>query len=54
MSGSELQVRDGMCGVYPGGCFVRARLDGGILREVKPHPEHPLGMLCTIGAHSVG
>ena len=25
---------------------------GGVLAEVKPHPEHPLGMLCTIGAHS--
>jgi anaerobic selenocysteine-containing dehydrogenase len=52
VSAGEVRVRDGICGICPAGCFVQARLEGGILREVKPHPEHPLGMLCTIGAHS--
>ena len=52
MSIGEAQTRDGVCGICPAGCFVRAKLEGGILTKVEPQPDHPLGMLCTIGAHS--
>ncbi len=49
--GSE-QVRDGLCGICPAGCWVRARLRDGKLIGVEPLPDHPLGMICTNGRHS--
>ncbi|MCP5066640.1 MAG: aminotransferase class V-fold PLP-dependent enzyme [bacterium] len=51
-SAAESSTRDGICGICPAGCFVRVQLESGRIEEVKPHPDHPLGMLCTIGAHS--
>jgi cysteine desulfurase NifS len=43
---------EGLCGICPAGCWVRALVDGGRLLAVEPQPNHPLGMLCTIGSHS--
>ncbi|HSD19684.1 MAG TPA: aminotransferase class V-fold PLP-dependent enzyme [Anaeromyxobacter sp.] len=45
-------VRDGLCGICPAGCWVRAHVAGDRLVGVEPLPGHPLGMLCTIGRHS--
>jgi cysteine desulfurase NifS len=46
------ETRDGLCGICPAGCWVRVGIRDGRLREVRPQPDHPLGMLCTIGRHS--
>jgi len=45
-------VRDGLCGICPAGCWVRATVEDGRLTAVEPLPDHPLGMICTNGAHS--
>ena len=45
-------VRDGLCGICPAGCWVRAHLSGGRLVSVEAQPDHPLGRLCHIGQHS--
>ncbi|WP_242360107.1 aminotransferase class V-fold PLP-dependent enzyme [Anaeromyxobacter sp. SG17] len=47
-----VRVRDGLCGICPAGCWVRAHVEGDRLVGVEPLPDHPLGMLCTIGRHS--
>lgn len=47
-----IEVKDGLCGICPAGCWVRATLENGQLRQVEPLPDHPLGMICTNGVHS--
>ena len=47
-----LEEKDGLCGICPAGCWVRANLEEGKLGKVIPLPDHPLGMICTIGVHS--
>ena len=46
------EVKDGLCGICPAGCWIRATVEEGRLQSVEPLPDHPLGMICTIGAHS--
>ena len=46
------EVKDGLCGICPAGCWVRATIEDGELRQVEPLPDHPLGMICTNGVHS--
>jgi cysteine desulfurase NifS len=46
------EIKDGLCGICPAGCWVRARLRGGRLEAVEPMPDHPLGVLCRIGRAS--
>ncbi|MCP4661464.1 MAG: molybdopterin-dependent oxidoreductase, partial [bacterium] len=46
------EVRDGVCGICPAGCWVRIALKDGRIDAVVPQPDHPLGMICTIGGHS--
>ena len=46
------EVRDGLCGICPAGCWLRIRLEDGRIAEVEPDPNHPLGMICTIGRHA--
>ncbi len=41
-----------LCGICPAGCWVEATVDNGRLGSVVPDPDHPLGMICTIGSHS--
>ncbi|MFW5741535.1 MAG: aminotransferase class V-fold PLP-dependent enzyme, partial [Myxococcota bacterium] len=45
-------IRDGLCGICPAGCWIRAHLRGDRLLRVEPRPDHPMGMLCTIGEHA--
>lgn len=52
MNAAEREVRDGLCGICPAGCWVRATLEDGRLREVGPLPDHLLGTICAIGRHS--
>lgn len=47
-----IEEKDGLCGICPAGCWVRATLENGQLRQVEPLPDHPLGMICTNGVHS--
>ncbi len=47
-----IQERDGLCGICPAGCWVRAQIEDGRLVQVEPLPDHPLGMICTNGVHS--
>jgi len=49
---ADEEVHDGLCGICPAGCWVRARLRDGRLTEVDALPDHPLGMICTNGRHS--
>ncbi|MBE0599341.1 MAG: molybdopterin-dependent oxidoreductase, partial [Desulfuromonadales bacterium] len=46
------QIRDGLCGICPAGCWVRAKLRDGRLTAVEAQPNSPLGAVCTIGRHS--
>jgi cysteine desulfurase NifS len=44
-----IEERDGLCGICPAGCWIRARLRDGALESVAPLPDHPLGLMCRIG-----
>lgn len=48
----ETEIRDGLCGICPAGCWVRTRIRAGELLSVEANPDHPLGMICRIGRHS--
>src|SRR5512133_1959128 len=48
----DRDVVDGLCGICPAGCCVRAHRERDRLVAVEPLPGHPLGMICTIGRHS--
>ncbi|MDA8165968.1 MAG: IscS subfamily cysteine desulfurase [Desulfobacteraceae bacterium] len=48
----KTETRDGLCGICPAGCWVRATIEGGRLVGVEPLPGHHLGTICTIGRHS--
>jgi len=45
-------VKDGLCGICPAGCWVRVTLEEGRLTDIEPQPDHPLGMICTIGRNA--
>ena len=45
-------VKDGLCGICPAGCWVRAHLENGIIKKVEPQPDAALGTICRIGKHS--
>jgi cysteine desulfurase NifS len=45
-------IKDGLCGICPAGCWVRAHLENGTLKKVEPQPDVPLGTICRIGRHS--
>ena len=51
-SANPRQVKDGLCGICPAGCWIRATLADDRLQSVDPLPGHPMGMLCRIGRHS--
>ena len=52
-SGSTaVEERVGLCGICPAGCWVGVRLDDGKITRVGALEDHPLGMICTRGAHS--
>ncbi|WP_243372540.1 IscS subfamily cysteine desulfurase [Geotalea sp. SG265] len=52
MANEELEIRHGLCGICPAGCFVTAKLKKGRLIQVEPQADHTLGMICHIGRHS--
>ncbi len=52
MTVGQLSWREGLCGICPAGCWVRVGSENGRMARVEPLPDHPLGMICTIGRHS--
>ena len=52
MTGAACEIRNGLCGICPAGCFVTATLQDGRLLAVEAQAGHPMGMLCRIGLHS--
>ena len=48
---SRAQEIDGLCGICPAGCWVTLTMQDGHISAVRPQ-DHPLGMICTNGAHS--
>ncbi len=45
-------VQNGICGICPAGCWIRAHIKNGVLQKVEPRTDHPLGTICRIGRHS--
>ncbi len=45
-------TRDGLCGICPAGCWVRAHLVDERIVKVEALPGHSLGMICRRGIHS--
>ena len=50
--GTATEIRSGLCGICPAGCWIRATLGAGKLVSVEPLPDHTLGAICHIGRHS--
>jgi cysteine desulfurase NifS len=48
---ARIEERDGLCGICPAGCWVTVTLEDERIASVRPQ-DHPLGMICTNGAHS--
>ncbi|MGD8868405.1 MAG: IscS subfamily cysteine desulfurase [Gemmatimonadales bacterium] len=48
---TRIEERDGVCGICPAGCWVTVTLEDGRITGARPQ-DHPLGMICTNGAHS--
>ena len=46
------EIKEGLCGICPAGCWVRVHLENGIMKNVEPQTDHPLGVICKIGRHS--
>ncbi len=48
---ARIEERNGLCGICPAGCWVTVTMEDGRIASVRPQ-DHPLGMICTNGAHS--
>jgi anaerobic selenocysteine-containing dehydrogenase len=49
---AERSLKKGLCGICPAGCGIDIVFEGERLRGIKPMKGHPLGIVCTRGAHS--
>ena len=50
--GSELEWRQGLCGICPAGCWVEAGLRNDKLVDIRQDTSHTLGMICQRGLHA--
>ncbi|UCH50830.1 MAG: aminotransferase class V-fold PLP-dependent enzyme, partial [Chloroflexota bacterium] len=48
----NLEWRKGLCGICPAGCWVEVGLEKGKLVDIRPDPDHTLGMICRRGRHA--
>ncbi len=48
----RLNWTKGICGICPAGCWVEAGLKDGKLVDIRPDPDHSLGMICRRGEHA--
>jgi len=46
------EIRKGICGICPAGCWVEVGLRDGTLETIAPDTSHPLGMVCRRGQHA--
>jgi cysteine desulfurase NifS len=46
------EIRRGICGICPAGCWIEAKLQDGKLESVKEDSSYPLGMICRRGQHA--
>ena len=51
-SQSQAETITGLCGICPAGCWVRVTKQNDRMVKVEPLPDHPMGIICTIGRHS--
>ena len=49
---AEKKVKKGLCGICPSGCGIEIVMRGRRLYQIKPMEGHPLGIVCTRGAHA--
>lgn len=52
MAKDELEIRRGICGICPAGCWVKVGLRAGKLETIAADEGHPLGMICRRGRHA--
>jgi anaerobic selenocysteine-containing dehydrogenase len=48
----EEMTQKGLCGICPSGCGIEMIVDRNQAQRIKPMKGHPLGIVCTRGAHS--
>jgi len=48
----QLTWKKGLCGICPAGCWVEVGLEDGRLHDIRPDPDHTLGMICRRGQHA--
>ena len=44
--------KPGICGICPAACWVEVGLKNNKMVDIRPDPNHPLGMICRRGEHS--
>ena len=47
-----MELKRGICGICPAGCWVRVGVEGGNLVSIEADEGHPLGMICRRGEHA--
>ncbi|MFQ5522363.1 MAG: IscS subfamily cysteine desulfurase [Acidimicrobiia bacterium] len=50
--GNGFELKKGICGICPAGCWVVVGLRDGKLETIEADPDHPLGMICHRGRHA--
>ncbi|MBF0383869.1 MAG: IscS subfamily cysteine desulfurase [Magnetococcales bacterium] len=50
--GKAEDIRSGLCGICPAGCWVKAVFKDDRMVSVEPNSEHPMGAICKIGRYS--
>jgi cysteine desulfurase NifS len=48
----SIEWKKSLCGICPAGCWVEAGMDDGRLVDIRPDPDHALGMICRRGKHA--
>jgi hypothetical protein len=47
-----VELKKGICGICPAGCWVQVGVEGGNLVSIEADEGHPLGMICKRGMHA--
>lgn len=48
----SIEWKRSLCGICPAGCWVEAGMEDGRLVDIRPDPDHALGMICRRGKHA--
>jgi cysteine desulfurase NifS len=49
---SDVEWKNGICGICPAGCWIEAGIDQGELVDIRADQGHALGMICRRGRHA--